>query len=245
MRVAVIAAILTLNINAQAQKKADIQPNDLPPAGLKVDGNLSEWDQKAFVTEDDTKLSYIISNDSENLYLSLKTSDKEKVTKIISRGISFTVNKDAKKKDGASITYPVTKPQKAQIAPGNLNQSFQTRLAESGEIRVRGLQSIMDGGIAVINEYGIRAAAALDSANLFTYELAVPLQQLGLSASSFNPFAVNIRINGIVMPRLQTGPRSPYESMRMGGYNRASIPAMYKPEEFWIFRTLKTNNRVL
>lgn len=241
---AVFTAALALNIDARAQKKGDVQENTAAPSAVRVDGELSEWDAARFITDEDTRLSYLISNDDRNLYLTLKTSDREKVSKIIARGITFTVNTDGKKKEGPALTFPASRlarpsGSKTSDPAGMLRE----RLASAKEIRISGLKSIRDGGVSTENEYGIRAAAALDSALSYTYELAVPLDQLNLAGPVSSPLAINIRINGIVPPKVQAGPRSPYESMRRGGYGRASFPEGLQPEDFWVRRTLtsKTN----
>ncbi|HEY0896915.1 MAG TPA: hypothetical protein VGE15_10225 [Sphingobacteriaceae bacterium] len=241
---AVFAAAMALNINARAQKKGDVQENAAAPSALRVDGKLSEWDAARFITDEDTRLSYLISNDDRNLYLALKTTDREKVSKIIARGITLTVNTDGKKKEGPALTFPASRlarPSGSKTTdPAGI---LRERLESANEIRISGLKSIRDGGVSTANEYGIQAAAVLDSTNSYTYELAVPLTQLNLSSSVTSPLAVNIRINGIVPPKVQAGPRSPYESMRRGGYGRPSFPEGLQPEDFWVRRTLtnKTN----
>ena len=236
---AVFTAALALNIKALAQKKGDVQENPAAPSGIRVDGQLAEWDTGRFTTDEDTRLSYQVSNDGRNLYLVLKTSDREKVSKIVARGITLTVNTDGKKKEGPALTYPasrIARPSGSKTA--DPAEARRESLASAREIRITGLKSIRDGGVSTENEYGIRAAAVLDSAQTYTYELAVPLDQLGISAAVTSPLAINIRINGIVPPKVQAGPRSPYESMRRGGYGRASFPEALQPEGFRIRRTL-------
>ncbi len=238
---AVFTSAIALNIDARAQKKGDIQENAAAPTATRVDGELSEWDTGRFRTDEDTRLSYLISNDDRNLYLTLKTSDREKVSKIIARGITLTVNADGKKKEGPSLTFPASR----LVRPtGNKTADpaaqLRERLASANEIRISGMKTIRDGGVSTTNEYGIRAAAVLDSALTYTCELAVPLDQLNLSGPVTTPLAINIRINGIVPPKVPAGPRSPYESMRRGGYGRPAFPEGLQPEEFWVRRTLTT-----
>lgn len=242
---AVFAAAMALNIDAQAQKKGDLQENPAAPASVRVDGNLSEWDPGRFTAHEDTRISYLVSNDDRNLYLAVRSADRDKISKMVTRGITLTVNTDGKKKAGPSVTFPAGRvPGAAAGKPADPGQALRSRLSTAREIRITGMKSIRDGGISTENEYGILAAGDLDSAMTFACELAVPLDQLGLSPASDSPVAIGIRINGIVPPRIQAGPRSPYESMRRGGYGRAAaFPEGLQPEEFWIRRTLTTQTQ--
>lgn len=237
LKIAVFATVLSSG-QALAQKKTDVQENEAPPSGIVIDGDLSEWREPKFTFHEETKLFYIVSNDAENLYFTIKTNDKDKVAKIVMRGITCTVNNEGKKKNGASVIFPIVPPMNPQSKSRDVNKVFQERITAIKEIRVNGLQNILDGSIALSNEYGIKAAVLLDSTHLFTYELAVPLRYLNLSIDKPQAFAVNIKLNGVTPPRVQAPPRSPYEGGMRRTYN-SSLPAFYKAEEFWLKRTLK------
>lgn len=238
LKIAILVASFSQGFHALAQKRPDVQENEAPPSGVTIDGNLSEWKEPKFTRHEETRLSYIVSNDAENLYFTIKTNDKDKVSKIIMWGITCTINNEGKKKAGASVIFPIVPPLSSQQKTSkDANQVFRQRLAGIKEIRVKGLENILDGSIALSNEYGIRAAAVLDSTYLFTYELAVPMRYLNLSLDKANAFAVNIKLNGMTIPRMQAPPRSPYEGGARRTY-QAPVPSFFKPEEFWFKRTL-------
>jgi len=72
-------------------------------------------------------------------------------------------------------------------------------LAAAKEIKLFGFKEISDSVISVYNEYNIKAALGYDAKNTLTYELAIPLKSLGLSADDPKEFAYNIKLNGLQM----------------------------------------------
>ena len=81
----------------------------------------------------------------------------------------------------------------------------KTQLAGVKEISISGFKTTTDTLISIYNEYGIKAVANIDKDNAFFYELAIPLEALGLTAGSQKEFAYNIKLNGLQMPGLDGG----------------------------------------
>lgn len=79
------------------------------------------------------------------------------------------------------------------MAEGNKRQ-----IAALKEIKVLGLKGITDSLVSIYNEYGVKAMASIDEKGVFTYELAVPLEALGLTDAP-KEFAYNIKLNGLQM----------------------------------------------
>jgi hypothetical protein len=67
------------------------------------------------------------------------------------------------------------------------------------EIKVFGFKDVTDSLISIYNEYGIKAGIGYDAQGNYTYELAVPLKLLNLTADG-KAIAYNIKVNGMVMP---------------------------------------------
>ncbi|MXV14937.1 hypothetical protein [Hufsiella ginkgonis] len=72
----------------------------------------------------------------------------------------------------------------------------KTELAGVKEIKVLGFKNITDSVISIYNEYGVKASASFDEAGLFTYELSIPLESMGLKPDS-KEFSYNVRVNGL------------------------------------------------
>jgi len=211
-----ICLIISFAITANAQKLPTKQEVSIyAPATIKIDGKATEWDNSFRAYNNATDIFYTLSNDDNNLYLTIQVTNPVIVNKVISGGITFAISSQGKKnKDAVSITYPVfdkkSKPvlivadkakleQQAanrEILPDSIvalnNRSFAER---SKMIMVTGIKG-MDTLISVYNEDHIKVASAFDNRMAYTYELAISLKNLGIDANGTNKFAYHIILNG-------------------------------------------------
>lgn len=70
-------------------------------------------------------------------------------------------------------------------------------LTSAKEIKVSGFKDISDSLISVYNEYSIKAAMDFDAQGNFSYEIAIPLKQIGLTPGDGKEIAYNIKLNGL------------------------------------------------
>ncbi|RQO79377.1 hypothetical protein DBR40_03190 [Pedobacter sp. KBW01] len=212
----------TLFISAFAQKSSDRKGN-LAPGGIRIDGHITEWNGLPFTENKRTNLDYVLANDEKNLYLVIKSKEQASISKIMLGGISFIINTDGRKKDkdAYSITYPLVKRAGRGAQGfganrggfgGGQNRSEQTtaqrdsialalhktQLETVKEIKVLGFKAIQDTLISIYNEYSIKTVAVFDDAGVYTYELSVPLAQLGLKSSDAKEIAFQIKLNGLI-----------------------------------------------
>jgi len=257
----------SLGTIAQAQKVNELQEVSIfAPHAIKIDGKNFEWKESDFSVSKRTNLSYIISNDEKNLYLIIKSTDVSNNTKIMAGGITFSVNPDGKKKEKESITltYPlVVNPARTRgsrpavgmtMAMGGggrpdakQRDSFmvarqKTQLKTAKEIKISGFKNTTDTLVSIYNEYGIKAFANIENDNSFFYEVAIPLEALGLSVDSPKEFAYNIKLNGLQLPGLDGGGfggggRGNFGGGGGGNFGRGGggmdFQAMLSPTDFW------------
>lgn len=211
-----------LGLNVDAQKLPDIQTAKISaPASVRIDGKIQEW--SGFAAENKrTDLFYTLANDDKNLYLVIKASNNETITKIMVGGISFTINTKGKKKveDGFTITYPIVARVNAANRPaGQGGQNRQrmgqnrteqtqeqrdsialaqrkTQLASIKEIKILGFKSIPDSLVSIYNEHGIKAVGKMDEQGAYVYEMAVPFSIMDVNVSEIKEFAYQIKLNG-------------------------------------------------
>jgi hypothetical protein len=206
-----------------AQKTDEMQGGSrFAPHKIKIDGKNFEWRDTDFSVSKRTGLSYIICNDDKNLYLVIKSTDVENNTKIMAGGITFSVNPDGKKKEEESIslTYPFV-DQVQKSSSGTVVISFPVRsslkdprrdssraadhkkkLERAKEIKINGFKNTTETLVSIYNEYGIKTFANIEKDNSFFYELAIPLEALGMSIKAPTEFAYNVKVNGLQMPGL-------------------------------------------
>jgi hypothetical protein len=113
----VLLSVSSVNLFAQddlaSKKFENVQAtNLLAPEKVKIDGNLTDWNNNFQAYNKSTKLYYALSNDDKFLYLVVKSIDPTNNTKITAGGITLTINTDNKKKeqDGYSLTFPYVAP---------------------------------------------------------------------------------------------------------------------------------------
>lgn len=209
---------LLFSVVAYAQKQPEMQQGGLKaPANIKIDGKANEWNGMFQAYNPAIQASYTVSNDDNRLYLTINATKKEIVNKIINGGISFTIHTGPRKTTvgGTTITYPIfdkddrpfintnalalVKPDEKDPAhkADSLMKTFNATFANKAKlIRLSGLKDL-DTLISVYNKDGIRPRAALDNKLFFTYELAIDLKLLGMSAADHTKFNYNIRFNEV------------------------------------------------
>lgn len=209
------------SLQVYAQKLPDIQSTNLiAPTTVRVDGRNLEWND--FSAENKrTGLLYTISNDDKNLYLALKATSNETITKIFAGGISFSINTKGKKRedDANTITYPTVarnnagrggagqgaqnrqrmgqnRPEQSQEQRDSATfEQRKTQLAAIKEIKIKGF-NIADSLISIYNEYGIKAIGKMDEKKAYFCEIAIPLSVLELSVNDKKEIAYQIKLNG-------------------------------------------------
>lgn len=239
-----IALLASQQLFAQDSKLKNEQPETgVWAEGVKVDGNLKEWNDNFQAYNKATKLFYTVSNDDKALYLVVKSTDMQTSNKIAAGGITLAINTEGKKKDKDvySLTFPVVAANAnggfggmggfgggrggAGGAPGGvvvvggfstgpggpggmrnftpdsatLAANHKKTIEAAKEIKVFGFKDVTDSLVSIYNEYGLKAAIGYDAQGNYTYELAVPLKLLNLTADG-KAIAYNIKVNGMAMP---------------------------------------------
>jgi len=195
-------------LNAIAQKLPNVQTSSIrAPANIKIDGKTTEWDNKFRAYNHATDIFYTVSNDDSKLYLTVQAVDKLVINKIMSGGITFTIQKSGKKtdKEGISITYPLFDKSKKPFVPPatkesqdeSMMNSYNKSLDASKYIGVTGIKTL-DSLITIYNTDGIRVAELFDNKMRYTYELAIDLKLLRLQTNDARKFAYHISINPFV-----------------------------------------------
>ncbi|OCX52342.1 hypothetical protein BEL04_12795 [Mucilaginibacter sp. PPCGB 2223] len=213
-----------LSIAANAQKLPNIQPGSVrAPADIKIDGKTTEWNNQFKAYNHATDVFYTLSNDDDNLYLTVQATDAAIIRKINSGGVCLTIQPTGKKndKDAFRVVYPVIIPTAGKAGGGVVMVSSIKRLAASDNehLTEKEADSIMmarnklfnqrakwigalgfkdlDSLISVYNDDGLKAAGRYDAKGAFTCEMAISLKRLGLSVDNPVKFSYHILLNGV------------------------------------------------
>src|ERR1700761_2772564 len=206
--------IFTLNTNAQKLPGTQFTSLWIPP-NAKIDGKVSEWENKLQAYNKATNVLYTLANDDNDLYFAVKATDPLVIRKILNGGITLDIQYEKKDALGLIVTYPVfarterpiinlnDKPERTKDAALDkkkldsfvytINRRFTDK---SKEIKVQGTSLITDSLISIYNEHGIKAAVAFDDQAAYVYELIVPLKYLNSQAVSSGKFKYTITLSG-------------------------------------------------
>lgn len=179
-------------LNATAQKTAPASsPLPKAPAGITVDGQLSEWADSSFVYNGDSKLKYILSSDDSYLYLTANLDQKAIRQKVLGAGITISVNTEGKKKKSYSFTYPVpvTDESLTYVAKQHARQI---------NAKTDGFKGI-DDNIMLPDDHGFKGAFAFKDDGGMGYEVAIPLKALNFKPGA-NSLNINITVNALEKP---------------------------------------------
>jgi hypothetical protein len=188
--------------SAKAQKKPKELIKNAFLIGVELDGLAKEWDQNQFATDKVSGISYAFANNDSTLFVILKTANKESIAKMIHWGLSLGFNAKGQKKVQESIAYPAGKAQNKRYDPvlgRSKRPSFKEEVAQLNSIELRGFTNLIDGPIALKNDFGIRAIAQLNEAEELVCEYALPMKLLQIDPSKNDIFACQIKLNGLVL----------------------------------------------
>lgn len=259
-----LAVMVIVPFSTFAQKLPKIQQSSVyTPATIKIDGKANEWNQKFEAYHPTNRIFYTVSNDNENLYLTVKATEAVAVKKIFVDGLTLTLlnNRQRKLPKGAeaiTITYPSTAVTYTGIerAAGDyadlmedslINKDKITLLTNTTnrkilttfqKIQVKGIKEITDS-LTLKNSFGMQALAQFNKVMELTYELAVPLKYLGLNGSTV--ISYNMKLNGVPAVEKTMYGKLPQPIVQSEGHDgRVDYDQEYlnQPTDFWGVYTL-------
>ena len=152
---------------------------------ITVDGNKKDWEGSLKYFEDE-KAAISISNDSNYIYFCLATSDRSKIMKIMSTGL--TVWLDPQDSDGKTIgiQYPIKReraefgelPIRDKNKPDNENDRFKNMIekfkVEQNEVLIMNEDKFPMNVYPLKNQTGLEVGINFEM-NQLVYELKVPI----------------------------------------------------------------------
>ena len=195
---------------AEAQTKKSNPVLNQWAESLKIDGRLEDWGDSLRYFNESTRFSFDIRNDEETLYLAVKSRDPGNLSRILARGISFSMNEKSKKDPGPTVVFPVIDrnlqtTKAAKPAPRDVKADQEQILSKLSKFNVKGFPDILDGAVSISNSYGISTGAGFDDQNNFTVEIAVPFRLLEITPGQ-QAIACIIEINGVKQARAAYDP---------------------------------------
>jgi hypothetical protein len=203
---------------------------------ITVNGNDDEWEKPLKYNDRTEKLNYSITNDNNNVYICLKTSNNFLQFKILESGLMVYLNNNGQKRESAGIYFPMghksdTKEQgifnpigsgKSPVQNPDLSAKKEM-LSKQKEYSLFGFAK-SDGryGYETQNEDEIIIRVGFNEFQELVYEASVPLMALfhnvpSLNDSSSRNLAVGFFIRGFPKPEFSGGSFPPIGAGGPGG----------------------------
>jgi hypothetical protein len=214
-----------VSVLAVAQKLPNKQQVSLwSPDSIKIDGKPEDAGGRFAAYNKTTRLFYSISNNSGNICLIARTADRETIRKIMSYGLTFTVNSSSKKNStGLQLTLPMfKKPDDQKLILTCLKADPSVFLTDTVAIHRRldnivyTMNSVLGSEATMVkvsgiarkdtllnnnNATGINAASLFTSNSMYTLAAAIPLIYL---ADHGDVISYTIKINGTPAENIPT-----------------------------------------
>jgi hypothetical protein len=180
---------------------------------VTVDGKINEWSNPLRFYDQETGISYNISNDHYNIYFAVSISNEILQTKILRSGLEIRIDTLGKKSFGISFKYPIgilaitelkpnNPPAKEGFEKGQDRSSFKLKLlVEATEIQLVGFKPRLGKiiSLSVPNNAGISAAINFDAGGIMNYEAVIPFSTFYRSelipADSGKVFNFQMKVN--------------------------------------------------
>lgn len=244
-----LVTLFLFNFSVQAQRMPTIDSHWSNKTD--INGDLSEWGDSLSNYFPEQDLHYSFANDDQYLYIAILVKNKEKQIQAVHNGFKISINTDGKRNNGANLSFPI--PDKVALSALS-DQSHDKKhdvrkiaLKATKAYYVGGFPSILDGPISINNNYGIHAAATIDSADWLSYEAAIRLDQLNMKSFK-ETLAINIKINGIIRTAYtitepisrRRGARYPYNNNGYYPQSRSGVQSKEEPG-VWQYVHLASN----
>ena len=171
---------------------------------IMVDGKESEWSGSIYYLEEQ-KIGLGLQNDSANLYLVVKATDRNTQLQIMRRGLTVWLDAKGKKNKTLGIHYPIGMQEYGiPDVKANSNTEFaseqKNRFVEMlREIEVLGPEKNDRNRIGRVNNFGIEASLN-DTLGVMIYALKIPLR-----STNEYPYAISADPGSAISVGLEAG----------------------------------------
>ena len=189
--------VLLFSLPIQAQSLSNVQKSGVYAADkVKVDGKATELNNSFQAYNKAIDCFYTISNDDNNLHLTVQVRLPQIVSKVLMGGITLSISPSRDKKNPSCIqvTFPVLEAaDRRKLTNMTAGKWIKMKESKSEEIDVNDLNNLLsihsksinviglgipEQSLSIYNQEGIKAAALFDSKMFYTFELELSLQYI-------------------------------------------------------------------
>lgn len=218
-------------LHSSAQTKTNANTLQIPPANIKVDGNLKDWGDSLRYYTADRKINYALANNKDYLYVAVRLTDRLDQIRFLNAGLTLGIVTKGKKSGTYAMTFPATDPNATShsglllmhkadgsvITSDDRDELLSAKLTRLRNIKVTGFKDIDEDMITTTNTYGFKVDMDYDANGALVYEAAIPLKLLGDNQADKDAWAFNFKINGIKFTENADKSTNNDNGMRGGG----------------------------
>ena len=195
---------------------------------VTADGDLGEWSTPLRFGSSEGQVQYNVTNDNENIYISMQTHDATVATKILRSGVEVYIDPAAGKSKKMSIVFPL-----ADSAAGNAKRPGsktggdfkQSLLTQDTSFITTGFKNMDNRSYNINANNPVKIAIKMAPNGGLGYEAVIPLKYIfdgGQLEKTGQPINVGLVINamkgGAESHSSSTGSARPSSGMHGGGH---------------------------
>lgn len=191
-------------------------------SAIVIDGSPTDWEPVFRYYDSKSKLQYSVVNDSQYVYVCLKTTDEQAQMKIMRAGMSVWFDTTGKKKEVSGVHFPLKGEAKLEMHEEGDQETHRIRRERPDvkkmkrdfgmmmkEMRPEGLRGMPNDFTPIVIKNGLELAINWDKNDIFTYELKMPLalfykEQL-TPKDTLKPISLIVKVNAMEIPQLGSG----------------------------------------
>jgi hypothetical protein len=240
-----LTTIVIVSCNSSKHTRSKRLPGTWQAEPITVDGNNKDWPSPYPEYDDKAMLGYAVSNDKENLYITVETGDPATQLKILKNGLTVWIDRKGDKDEVTAINFPIPardenttaaakkdRPSRGQWQQGQgsgqdkqrfeLEDKVRNALIDANEYSLQGFKSCnLQYPIMVKDTCGIVVRIGLDADNELVWEAVVPFKTFYFKpeitrADKGKPLSVCFETEGMKRPAGQGGGHGGGGGMRPG-----------------------------
>ena len=192
------ALFVTVSCNSSKHSKSKRLPGIWQGEPIMVDGSNKDWPSPYPEYDDKAMLGYAVSNDKDNLYITVETGDLATQLKILRNGLTVWIDRKGDKDEVTAINFPIPgentdepskkdRPSRCQWQSGagsgqdhqrfELEDKVKLAMGDASEYSLQGFKSCnLQYHIMEKDSCGIVVRMAIDADNEMVWEAVVPFR---------------------------------------------------------------------
>jgi len=195
-----LAVSALISCSSSKHSKTKRLPGTWQVSPITIDGKNNDWPSAYPEYDEKAQIGYAISNDKENLYITMETGDPATQLKILKEGMTVWIDKSGSEDEVMAINYPLPSANKSPDRPkaarssqgqgtGNnrmnndeklrmdLEDKVKKALSEANEYSLQGFKACnLQFPIMELDSCGIVVRMAMDTDNELIWEARVPFK---------------------------------------------------------------------